>query len=394
LAHSNETKGFATMPWKNVDMSTLRQEFVSLALQEGANRRELCKRFGISAKTGYKWIKRFIAQGQSGLQDRSRRPLQMPLRAPEWVEGEVIALRQQYPTWGARKIHRRLLDLGYAEAPAPSSVTRILHRHGLIDQAASQRSTPWQRFEHAHPNDLWQIDFKGYFETGTATCHPLTVLDDHSRYNVVLRACQRPNGELVELALIDAFRRYGLPVQINADNGSPWGSPSKHEHGITKLTIWLIQLGIKISHSRPAHPQTNGKDERFHRTLKADVLQGRHFRDLAQAQGAFDLWRQIYNHERPHEAIGMATPVTRYRPSRLAYPERLPEIHYPAGDVVLTVGWDGKIELNGQRFRVSNALHRHRIAARPVNDRDGVFHLYFSHQRIGQIDLRNCETEI
>jgi hypothetical protein len=222
----------------------------------------------------------------------------------------------------------------------------------------------------------------------------LTVLDDHSRFNVLLQACQRPNGDLVQQALIDAFRRYGLPLRMNADNGSPWGSPSKHEHGMTKLTIWLIQLGIKVSHSRPAHPQTNGKDERFHRTLKADVLKGKSFRNLDETQVAFDAWRQIYNHERPHDAIGMVTPVTRYRPSRLRYPEIMPKIEYPAGDTVITVGWDGKIVLDGHRLRVSNALHRHRIAARPVKDQDGVFDLFFAHQRFSQIDLRNYETKV
>ncbi len=382
------------MPWKDVDMLTLRKEFVALALQEDANKRHLCKRFGISAKTGYKWIERFVAEGHSGLQDRSRRPLEAPLRASDLAEGLVIALRHKHPTWGGRKIHRRLIDLGHCNVPTPSTITRILHRHGLITATASERSTPWQRFEHDHPNDLWQIDFKGYFETGTATCHPLTVLDDHSRYNLVLQACQRPNTDFVQQALIATFRRYGLPVRINADNGAPWGSSSKHEHGITRLTIWLIQLGIRISHSRPAHPQTNGKEERFHRTLKADVIEGRHFCNLDEAQEAFDGWRQVYNHERPHEAIGMATPVTRYRPSRLVYPERLPEVDYPSGDIVLSVGWDGKIVLNGHRLKVSSALHRHRIAARPVQDRDGVFDLFFSHQRFSQIDLRDGETKL
>lgn len=382
------------MPWKEVAMLTLRQEFVSLAVQEGANRRALCERFGISPKTGYKWIERFTLHGQTGLQDQSRRPLHTPLRAAEPVEARVLALRNQHPTWGGRKIERRLQDLGYSDVPTASTITRILHRHGLISVAASDRSTPWQRFEHAHPNDLWQMDFKGYFATGQAICHPLTVLDDHSRYNLVLQACRRPNREQVQLALTAAFRRYGLPLQINADNGSPWGSPAKHQHGISALSIWLIRLGIRISHSRPAHPQTNGKEERFHRTLKADVLQGRLFPDLEQVQCCFDQWRQVYNQERPHEAIGMATPVSRYQPSRLAYPETLPEVSYPDTDMVLSVGWNGDVRFQQHRFTVSSALHGHRIAARPVPDCDGVFDLYFAHQRFDQIDLRDHENAV
>lgn len=381
------------MPWKHVDMTTLRQEFVLLALQEGANRRDLCRRFSISPKTGYKWIERFKAQGARGLLEQSRKPLQMPLRATDAVEAKAVALRDEHPTWGGRKIAQRMRDLGIDAVPTASTITRILHRHGLISEQASERSKSWQRFEHAEPNDLWQIDFKGYFETGNATCHPLTVLDDHSRYNLILQSCRHPDTAHVQSALINAFRRYGLPLRMNADNGSPWGSPSKHEHGITTLTIWLIQLGIAVSHSRPGHPQTNGKEERFHRTLKNDVLQGRHFRDLNDAQSAFDQWRLIYNHERPHEAIQMKTPATRYRPSRIAYPERLPEVVYPDGDRVLAVGWDGKVKLDGYRFRVSNALRTHRIAARAVAEQDGVYDLFFVHQRIGQIDLRNLTKQ-
>lgn len=381
------------MPWKHVDMTTLRQEFVLLALQEGANRRDLCRRFSISPKTGYKWIERFKAQGARGLLEQSRKPLQMPLRATDAVEAKAVALRDEHPTWGGRKIAQRMRDLGIDAVPTASTITRILHRHGLISEQASERSKSWQRFEHAEPNDLWQIDFKGYFETGNATCHPLTVLDDHSRYNLILQSCRHPDTAHVQSALINAFRRYGLPLRMNADNGSPWGSPSKHEHGITTLTIWLIQLGIAVSHSRPGHPQTNGKEERFHRTLKNDVLQGRHFRDLNDAQSAFDQWRLIYNHERPHEAIQMKTPATRYRPSRIAYPERLPEVVYPDGDRVLAVGWEGKVKLDGYRFRVSNALRTHRIAARAVAEQDGVYDLFFVHQRIGQIDLRNLTKQ-
>ena len=381
------------MPWKQVDMKILRQEFTALARHEDVNFSALCARFGISRKTGYKWLKRLQTEGLTGLADRSRRPATMPSHSGEMVVERVVELRMQHPTWGGRKIQRRLADLGHVEVPTPSTITRILHRHGLIAAYASANSTPWQRFEHAQPNDLWQMDFKGNFETGQATCHPLTIIDDHSRYNIILKACLRPNTEEVQQALVETFQRYGMPVRINTDNGPPWGSPSQVEHGITRLTIWLIQLGIRISHSRPAHPQTNGKDERFHRTLKADVLHGRHFFDLKEVQGEFDHWRTIYNHERPHEGIGLATPVTRYRPSRLAYPEQLPEIVYQDSDLVQIVGWDGQIKLHGRRFRVSKALHRHQIAARPVPQTDGLYELYFAHHRFAEIDLRNLKMQ-
>lgn len=379
------------MPWKHVDMLTLRQEFVSLAQQEDVKMSALCERFGISRKTGYKWLGRAVQDSPGKLVDQSRRPLHTPHRTCEAMEELVIALRVEHPCWGGRKIQRRLLDLGHHDVPTASTVTRILHRHSLIGEQASEQSTPWKRFEHPEPNDLWQMDFKGYFETNQATCHPLTVLDDHSRYNLVLKACARPNHDTVQQALVDAFRRYGMPLRINTDNGMPWGCPSKHDSGLTKLAIWLIQLGIRISHSRPAHPQTNGKEERFHRTLKAEVLQGRHFRDLQETQTAFDRWRAVYHHERPHEAIAMATPVKRYRPSPFSYPEHLPQIVYSDSDIVITVGWDGKIILDGRRFRVSNALHTHRIAARPRPGTDGQFDLYFAHHHLGTIDLHRVK---
>ena len=381
------------MPWKHVDMMTLRQEFTALAQQDGVNFSALCSRFGISRKTGYKWLERAIAQGPAGLQDCSRRPCTTPLRTSQASEELVVEMRLKHPTWGGRKIHRSLLNHGHTPVPTPSTITRILHRHGLIGETASANSTPWQRFEHAQPNDLWQMDFKGHFQTGQATCHPLTVLDDHSRYNIVLHACLNPDTATVQAVLEAAFRHHGMPVRINTDNGAPWGSPSQHQHGITKLTIWLIQLGIRISHSRPAHPQTNGKEERFHRTLKADVLHGRHFFNLQEVQDEFDRWRIIYNNERPHEAIDMATPVTRFRQSRLAYPERLPEIVYQDGDLVETVGWDGHVKFHKRSFRVSKALHRYRIAARAVPGQDGLYDLYFAHQRFDQIDLRDAKKQ-
>ncbi|WP_441007307.1 helix-turn-helix domain-containing protein, partial [Paraburkholderia fungorum] len=206
----------------------LRLEFVELASQEGANRRELCRRFGISPKTGYKWLDRHAQGGATALTDHSRRPRQSPARTTPSVEQRVVELRRAHPAWGGRKISRRLCDLGHTDVPAPSTVTDILHRHGLIDPAASDAATAWQRFEHAQPNDLWQMDFKGWFELQDGRhCSPLTMLDDHSRYNVTLDACICTDTRIVQHHLERTFRRYGLPLRINADNGSPWGSPSQ-----------------------------------------------------------------------------------------------------------------------------------------------------------------------
>jgi transposase InsO family protein len=216
------------MPWNPRDIMNLRLEFVELASHEGANRRELCRRFGISPKTAYKWLGRHAREGEAALADRSRRPSRSPAHTAPPVEQRVVDLRQQHPAWGGRKISRRLRDLGYTGVPAPSTVTDILHRHGLISPEASEAATPWQRFEHAQPNELWQMDFKGWFDLQDGRrCSPLTVLDDHSRFNLILEACSSTDTRAVLARLRQTFRRYGLPLRINADNGSPWGSPSQ-----------------------------------------------------------------------------------------------------------------------------------------------------------------------
>jgi transposase InsO family protein len=376
------------MPWLPRDVMSLRQEFVLLARQPDANIRELCRRFEISPATAYKLLKRYAQQGQAGLVDQSRRPQNSPGRTPGPIEQAIVDLRQTHPAWGGRKIAARLRELGHAEVPPPSTVTSILHRHGLINPAASAAATPWQRFEHALPNALWQIDFKGYFETPAGRCHPLTLIDDHSRFNLLLTACGRANTDAVQQALTGSFRRYGLPVRINADNGAPWGSSRSPGHGLTDLTIWLLRLGISVSHSRPYHPQTNGKLERFHRSLKAEVLNGRSFEDLQQAQLAFDHWRAVYNQQRPHEGIGMAVPVSRYQPSERMFPDTLAPIEYGPDDHVLTVKWDGRVDFRGHRLKVSNALHQLPIAFRADPEQDGCYDVYFCHQRFLQLNLR------
>lgn len=378
------------MPWQTRDTMSLRREFVELAAQEGVNRRALCRRFGVSPKTAYKWLARFEEQGASALADLSRRPHSAPARTAIDIEAAVVALRLQHPAWGGRKIARRLFDLDGTEV-APSTVTSILHRHGLITEEAKAAATAWQRFEHAEPNQLWQLDFKGYFDTPAARCHPLTALDDHSRFNLVLQACPRTDYRTVQPWLIEIFRRYGLPVRINADNGAPWGAPSAPYHGLSRLSVWLIRLGIRVSHSRPRHPQTNGKEERFHRTLQTEVLNGRGFEDLGVVQRVFDRWRTVYNCERPHEALALATPASRYRPSSRPYPEELPPIEYGPDDTVYRVPVDGWLRVRGRRIKVSNALTGLPIAVRPRPDRDGALDFYFCHQRFMQRDLRNWE---
>ena len=375
------------MPWHEVSVVEQRLEFVHLAQQQGVSLAELCRRFGISRVTGYKWLER--AESGQGLTDRSRRPQSSPRRTPEQIAEQVLALRRQHPAWGGRKLAHRLMRLGFEEVPAPSTITHILRRHGLISSEQSAAATPWQRFEHAAPNDLWQIDFKGDFAAGNRRCHPLTVLDDHSRYNLILQACSSQNTPEVRSHLTRGFQRYGLPVRINADHGQPWGSPAA-EHGLSQLSIWLIRLGIRLSFSGIRHPQTNGKDERFHRSLKAEVLHNQAFQSLDQAQRAFNRWRPVYNQQRPHEGIGYAVPADRYQPSPRRFPGKLPPIEYGPDDQVAVVGWNGQVRFKGRRLKVSNALKDLPIALRPSASRDGHYDLYFCHHRFAHIDLHKA----
>ena len=258
------------MPWTVCDAMSQRREFVALAGAEGANMSELCRRFGISRRVGYKWRGRYEAHGEAGLADRSRRPRRSPGQTPEALEARVLELREAHPAWGGRKLRRRLLDLGEAAAPAPSTITEILRRNGRLDEAEADKHTAFTRFEHKAPNDLWQMDFKGHFATEAGRCHALTVLDDHSRYALELGACANERTETVQARLTSAFRRYGLPWRMLMDNGSPWGNSLEDRY--TPLTVWLLRLGVAISHGKPYHPQTQGKDAHLQHPLAAQEL--------------------------------------------------------------------------------------------------------------------------
>lgn len=374
------------MPWREVDTVTLRREFVLLVQQEGCNISGLCKLFGISRKTAYKWLNRFRMYGDAGLCNQSRRPLCSPFKTEKTIEDEVVAVRNLHPAWGGRKLRGRLKELGHHTVPAASTITGILHRRDLIDPAEATKHKAFISFEHPHPNSLWQMDFKGHFPMQQGRCHPLTVIDDHSRFNIVLQACTNERTDTVQTALINAFRRYGLPDRMTMDNGSPWGGDGKH--GLTPLTAWLIRLGVAVSHSRPYHPQTQGKDERFHRTLNVELLSRRRFYGLQDCQKGFDEFRSIYNTERPHEALGMKTPVTRYKISHRSYPESLPAIEYDSSDHVRKVQEKGEIFFKGNIFNVPKALKGHPVALRPTIN-DGIYSVYFCHQKLKEIDLKS-----
>lgn len=373
------------MPWPKRSTVQLRREFVELALADGSNVRELARRYGISRTTAYKFLKRYESAGVAGLEDRSRRPRRQPRRVPSQVEDAVVGTRREHPAWGPRKIAARLRMLG-AVAPAPSTVQSILHRNGLISPTASAAARPFMRFERPEPNDLWQMDFKGHFPMRSGgRCHPLTVIDDHSRYLVGLQACSNETAETVEERLTGIFRRYGMPWAMLADNGTPWGCERETQsYGPTE--VWLFRRGVDVLHGRPRHPQTQGKDERLHRTLKAELLGTRTMANLEDAQQQFDAWRPMYNAERPHEALGNAPPISRYRPSKRHFEEKLPPIEYGPNDSVRVVQSGGIIGLRGHHFRVGKAFRGEPVGIRPTLT-DGVFDVFYCEKKIATLDL-------
>lgn len=373
------------MPWKECCTMSLRQEFIMFALNETSNIRQLCSRFGISAKTGYKWINRYLQEGsEKSLQDRSRRPRKSPTRTANAIEEAVLGIRKEHPAWGGRKIKARLLMLGYNYVPAASTVTNILKRHNLIDPEEAKKHSPWKRFERDNPNSLWQMDFKGHFPTEKGRCHPLTILDDHSRFSLGIKACGNEKTETTTEKLTDVFQNYGLPDCMLMDNGSPW----RDGDHFTKFSIWLIRLGIDVIHGRPVHPQTQGKDERFHKSLNIEVIKNRHFRDLDHCQYHFDKWRNIYNTERPHEALDMKTPAQRYQMSKRSFPEKLEAIEYGPNDIIRKVQDKGNISYHGKPFFIGKAFYGYPVALRNTAE-DGILDVYFSHKKVAQINLND-----
>lgn len=364
-----------------------RLEFVTLATAPGTNVRALCRSFGISPQTAYKLIARFKEHGLEGLCEQSRRPHSSPRRSCAALESRVLELHDKYPCWGPRKL-AALLPADWTK-PHPNTISAILRRHGRQVLPSTDGQPPaTRRFEHEAPNLLWQMDFKGHFaltDPGAGRCYPLTVLDDHSRFAICLKACPGETGDLVKQALIEAFKTYGLPERITCDNGNPWGTPK--QNGITKTEAWLIRVGVQVSHSRPMHPQTQGKDERFHRTLKRELLNRNGFNSLQACQQALDRWRDQYNVIRPHQALDYKPPISRYRVSARPYPDQLPAVEYDTGDEVRKVRANGYINFSGRPLFVGEGLAGEPVAVRP-SDTDGIFHVMFCNRKISEIDLR------
>lgn len=373
------------MPWKETNAMTQRMTFLECYLRNESSLTALAKMFSISRKTAYKWIERHKMLGLDGLLDQSRVPHNIHNCVPSEMEALILQTREQFPAWGARKLKKFLENKGCSHLPCESTFNRILKRKGYIASAETAKRQKFIRFEHSSPNDLWQMDFKGFFRINREKCNPLTILDDHSRFAVCLKSCHNQTENTVRNQLISTFREYGLPNRMTMDNGAPWGSSGRN---YTRLSVWLMRLGIKVSYSRPYHPQTQGKDERFHRSMKEELLNRVQFNSLEDAQKQFDIWRRIYNYERPHEGILLQVPADRYKRSVFEYPEKMPTIEYESGEIVRKVHSTGRISYQGHDYYLGEAFQGDYVALREEEE-EGFLEVYFNRQRIKILDLKN-----
>jgi len=375
------------MPWKEQTLMSQRKAFIQQAIQSDRNMSLLCREFGISRKTGYKWLKRYLEMGEAGLKDQSRRPKYSPRRTARAIEKRVLRIRAQHPAWGGRKLHARLKAIEYEGVPSPSTITAILQRHECINQEASLKRQKMLRFEKDAPNQLWQMDFKAPFIINGIECIPLTILDDYSRFLLCLQICANQYRETVQRHLIEVFRRFGLPEAILTDNGPPWG-PSNGKPYYTRLAVWLMRLGIQVIRSRPYHPQTLGKDERLHRSLQEEVLALQRFSSRQECQDQFDRWRHIYNTQRPHEALELEPPHTRFRPSPRQFPEKLPPIEYSKNHLVRLADISGRISFRNVSYKVGKAFAHLPVGLVNSPEREDALNVYFCKQHIKTIILQ------
>jgi transposase InsO family protein len=270
--------------------------------------------------------------------------------------------------------------------PSHPTIGNILKRHDCEVIKNNKSNPAKKRFEREQANELWQMDFKGSFMTKAHRCYPLTILDDHSRFSIGLKACKNETGATVKMHLTKVFEVFGLPEQINVDNGNPWGSSDLDS--LTSLNVWLIKLGIKLTHSSPFHPQTNGKDERFHRSLKLEILHQREYKNEDDIQKAFDTWQHIYNYKRPHQGINNEIPSSRYQVSRRKFSDKLPEYNYGSDEIVRKVSdKTGLFRFKGKRYRAGKALSNEHIAIKET-EQTNRFAIYLMDKFIKQFSLQ------
>lgn len=362
------------MPWRTTGVLDERLKFIAAYLENTESVAALCRRFGVSRETAHKFLRRYAAEGLDGLHDRSRAPQVHPNAVTEAVRALLVDARRSHATWGPRKL-RAYLARRYPglTLPASSTISRVLQRAGLAARRKPKRqAVPLTAPFHglALPNELWCADFKGWWRARNGErCEPLTITDAASRYALACEVLRRVNLADARAVFERTFRAYGLPRALRTDNGTPFAS--RGLAGLTRLSAWWVQLGIRPDRIMPGKPQQNGRHERFHRTLKealAPAPTRRRYQDTCAA------FVREYNDERPHAALDNLTPADVYVPSVRSYPARVPALEYPAEYTVRTVHSGGEMKWGGTVIFVSAALVGQRIGLRPMTDRHWSLH--------------------
>jgi transposase InsO family protein len=369
------------MPWKKTEPMEQRIEFALKAMRT-LNFRALCQEYGISTKTGYKWKERFIREGVEGMVEESRRPQSSPDQLPEEQVCEIVRLKLAHLSWGPRKI-RELYLRRHGEVASESTFKRVLERAGLTrKRRRRQRSTEAGRLSSgrraAAANEVWTVDFKGWWRSERKRCEPLTVRDEHSRYILEVRALSDGRSETVRQGFEQLFERHGLPQAIRSDNGSPFASV-RGLFGLSRLSAWWVALGIDLERGRPGHPQDNGGHERMHGDISREL------EAVGQSdQAAFDLWRQSFNYERPHEALAMRTPGEVYVASPRKFEGTPEDLDYPQM-CARRVSPKGVISLQGDAFFLSTSLAGWSVGLKPIAQQR--MEVWFGRLLLGEVDL-------
>ena len=330
-----------------------RQAFIEEVKSGEKSKSQLCNEYGISRVTGDKWLKRY--KNGEGLDDRSKAPFHVANKTPVEKERRVLETRESHPAWGPRKLRQFLINKGEIAVPSKSAIGNILKRNGYISEAASKAATPYKRFQKERCNEMWQTDFKGHFGMKDGNrCYPLTVLDDYSRYSLCVDAKENEKRLGVTQSFKRLFEENGLPESLLCDNGNPWGN--SQATGYTQFEVWLMEYDILPIHGRIRHPQTQGKEERFHRTMDEELLKLVSIENMAHAQECFNTFRRCYNYERPHEAIGMKVPADIYHTSHRKKPEQIFQWEYPKEYKQRKVKSTGYITIGNQGYFLSEAF--------------------------------------
>lgn len=364
------------MPWKARSKAMLREEFVKEVLSKKGTKSELCRKYGISRPTGDKWIERYL-KGES-LDDKSKAPFKTANKISADMEQQIVAYRTNYPAIGAVKIRRMMLDEGCRDLPSASTFNNVFKRNGLIDKQESMNSTPYQHFEKDEPNDMWQADFKGHFAMGNGErCHPLNIIDDCTRFNLCSDPLPNETFDGILPSMKRIFETYGLPKVFLCDNGNPWGTVQST--GFTKFEIWLMDLGILTIHGRIHHPQTQGKEERYNRSMTRELLKQTTFKDFDDAWKKCAEYRRFYNEKRPHCALNLETPARKYTENPEAW-------EYGAEYKLVKVKSTGFFNHRGQGYFLSEAFGGKQIAVRESAKPDCIT-LVYRNFKIGRINV-------